>query len=366
MTNSIGLDQEEPKALRRFPDSYRQHKARFDPDELSATLETFASEDNSSSERSLLALQNCSSFAWFVRHADTGEVRVHSSKCRQRWCPICSQTLANWRKMALVDYVSSLDRPKFVTLTLKHSNAPLRHQINALYDAFRNLRKLQLLKKTIQGGIWFFQVKQAKSDGCWHPHLHIVVDSSYLPKNQLSRAWLLITHTSKIVDIRLIRDVNQTAKYVARYSARPAALAPLSHLHRQELVAAMAGRRLCGTWGTARRIPLKPPHCVDPEKWINLGNWSLVINCQSASAAARSIVRAWVTASPLPQDCTLAGIESEIDHFSLSDLPESFQDSIPTERSPPWCQLTLSDFVELYETPRSALASFDKPQKSSL
>lgn len=361
MTAITRLDTEETKHIRTFPDNYRQYKGHFHAAELQATMDLYQSDLLPTPERSLLALQNCSSFAWFVRHTETGEVRVHSSKCRQRWCPLCAQTLANWRTMSLIDYVGTLDRPKFITLTLKHSNAPLKQQINDLYDAFKKLRKLKLMVKTIHGGVWFFQVKRSKSDGLWHPHLHIVADSDYIPKNQLSQAWLSITHTSKIVDVRVIRNPSQTARYVARYSARPANLAELPPNRRVEVILSLAGRRLCGTWGTARSVSLKPPLSNDRDKWVNLGNWTLVINCQTVSAVARSILRAWKTSSPLPEDCTLVSVERQLDHAGFSDSPETYSDTIPKDRSPPWQQLTFVNIQELYATPNFALANSDKP-----
>lgn len=354
------LDTQETNVIRSFPDNYRTYKARFQTDELHATITLFENPDMSFAERSLLALKSCSSNAWFVRHSETGEVRVHSAKCRQRWCPICAQTLANWRTMALLDYVNTLDRPKFITLTLKHTKAPLRQQIDSLYDSFKKLRKVKLMKQTIRGGVWFFQVKQSHSDRLWHPHLHIVADSTYIPKDQLSRAWLAITRTSKIVDIQAIKDPAQTAKYVARYSARPANLGGLTLHRRVELVRSMAGRRLVGTWGSARDVQLKPPPSDDRDKWINLGNWALVMNCQTVSAVARSILRAWTTATPLPQDCTLVSIEVQLDHYGFSDSPETYSDTITNGRDPPCQQLTFPNVVAHYATPRSALANSDK------
>lgn len=361
MTSLTGLDTQETKDPQTFPDNYRQYKARSHSDELQATIELYQSGLLPTSERSLLALQECSSFAWFVRHAETGEVRVHSSKCRQRWCPLCAQTLANWRTMALIDYVTTLDRPKFVTLTLKHSHAPLKQQIDNLYESFKRLRKLKLINKTIHGGVWFFQVKRSKADGLWHPHLHIVADSDYIPKDELSRAWLSITHTSKIVDVRIIRNPAETARYVARYSARPANLAGLPLSRRVEVISSLAGRRLCGTWGTARSVPLKPPQSNDRNKWVNLGNWTLVINCQTVSAVARSIVKAWKTASTVPEHCTLVSIETRLDLASFSDSPETYADTITNGKDPPCQQLTFANIHEHYATPRLLLDNSSKP-----
>lgn len=364
--SAIGLEQEETTVSKRFPDSYRQYKARLNTDELTATVEAITARKHPRTEIHLESLLNCSTQAYFVRNDETGEVRVHSNRCRQRWCPICAQTLANWRTMSLLDYTKKLDRPKFVTLTLKHSPAPLRHQIDSLYNSFKSLRKCKLLKKHILGGVWFFQVKQSKTDGLWHPHLHIVADSNYLPKDELSRAWLRITHTSKIVDVRLIKKPKQTAKYVARYSARPANLAELSLCRRLELIEAMAGRRLCGTWGTARQVQLKPPQSDDVGKWINIGNWQLVINCLSTSQIARTIVEAWTRNATVSEDCTLSDIEKLLDHPQFEDEPETYSDTTTNERDPPWQQSTLGDFVELYATPRSALANSSRKIRAIL
>ena len=350
----IRLEQEETSAIFAPPDNYRQYKARNILPELLATIEAFENLDTPRQEILLMALENCSSHAYFVRHIETGDVRVHAARCRQRWCPICAQILANWRTMALIDWIQDIDRPKFITLTLKHSPAPLQQQIDRLYDCFRNLRKQKFFKQSIRGGVWFFQVKQSASDRLWHPHLHIVADANFIPKERLSRAWLFQTGSSKIVDIHLIHTPAQTAKYVARYSARPANLAELTLGRRIELIESMAGRRLCGTWGTARAIKLNPPHLEDKEKWHSVGSWLMVINCLSTSEIARSIFRAWRTSTPIPEDCTLSPVEEQLSFPEYATDIEAYSGFTPDPRSPPQQQSTFRDLLGPYELPPSA------------
>lgn len=362
-TSFIGLDTQETTGIRALPSDYRQYKLRSSNGEMVATIATFESESSLRSGNQLSAIRTCSNFARFVRHKTTGEVRVHTSRCRQRWCPLCSQTLANWRTMALLHAIKKVDRPKFITLTLKHTSSPLEHQINHLYLHFQRLRKTKFFRKTVQGGVWFFQVKQSKSDGLWHPHLHIVADSKFLPKNELSVHWLAITGNSKIVDIKLIRNPKSTAKYVARYSARPANLIDLPSSLRVDLIRAMAGRRLCGTWGSLHKMKLVPPKMDQREQWVPVGIWHLVITSQSTSATARAIVRAWVTSKPLSEDCTLSDISKLNDHHVFSDEVESYSQDEANPRSPPCQQLTLPLSATIFDSPATALANRVKSLK---
>jgi len=347
----IRLETKETSAHLDVDDNYRQYKARSDPQELVATIEAFESRLTSRNERQLAAMMDCSSLAYFVRNTETGEIRVHATRCRQRWCPICAQILANWRTMSLCEYVTDLDRPKFITLTLKHTNSPLRSQIDRLYDCFRNLRKKKFFRQAVRGGVWFFQVKQSKSDSLWHPHLHIVAHAKYIPKHELSRAWLSLTGNSSIVDIHLIHTPAQTAKYVARYSARPANMADLTLSRRLQLIDSMAGRRLCGTWGTARVVKLQPPRLESKEQWQNVGSWSMVINCLSTSEIARSIFRAWRTSTPVCPDCTLADIESQLTFPEYATDIETYSDDITKSRSPPAKQATFRDLLPPFSLP---------------
>lgn len=235
----------------------------------------------------------CRSVAWFVRHKATRQVKVASSRCNLRWCPLCIRTKRYIMRQSVTPWVLKSKKPKFLTFTLKHSTADLADQINRLYRAFAKLRQSVLWKKHIAGGMWFFQVKTSKTDGLWHPHLHVIAAGSYIPREELSAKWLAITGDSCVVDVRAIKSAQKTADYVARYAAAPADMADYSDAESMEIFDALAGRRLCGTFGTGKEIQLVPKKCPDASDWEDIGSYWAVINFKHLDADAQAIYFAW-------------------------------------------------------------------------
>jgi len=70
---------------------------------------------------------------------------------------------------------------RFVTLTLRHTNTPLAHQLKRLTQSFRDLRRTQLWKQPNTAA-----PPLSKSNGTRRPnvapHLHIVSEGAYLSK----------------------------------------------------------------------------------------------------------------------------------------------------------------------------------------
>ncbi|GAI50004.1 unnamed protein product, partial [marine sediment metagenome] len=133
---------------------------------------------------------------------------------------------------------------------MQHSDDQLYVQIDKLYKSFRELRRRTDFKKAVTGGVWFFQIKKSKTDGCWHPHIHAVVTGDFFPRRRLSRIWCEITCGSLVTEIRAIKDPAGAANEVARYATSPGDISSMSPDDGLEMADAMHGRRICGTWGT--------------------------------------------------------------------------------------------------------------------
>lgn len=236
----------------------------------------------------------CRTSAWFVRHKQTGEVRVSASACRLRWCPLCIKTKRFTMVQSIVPWLHKAKKPKFITLTLAHSDADLQFQIDSLYKFFRNLRRRPEFSKPVKGGVWFFQIKKSSKDGRWHPHLHMLVEGAYLPQSDLSAMWADITHGSRIVDIRAVKNVKKAADYVARYASAPCRLADLEFKDAVEVVDSLHGRRVCGTWGTGKEIKLTVPKCDDADQWEYLDSFASVLRDRHRVEWAAEIYRAWI------------------------------------------------------------------------
>lgn len=238
-------------------------------------------------------LENCSTSAWFFRHMDTGEVRVAANRCNYRWCPSCANTRRRVIAESIGQWLLKRRGKRFITLTLKNSAAPLAGQVDLLYTYFKYLRKKALWKDNVKGGIWFFQITQNKSTGEWHPHIHVLVDSKWIEKYELSEAWLSITKNSFITDIRRVDSDMKASEYVARYGSKPGTLADKSLTDGMEMIQALHDRRLIGAFGSARGLQFRPKPPEDAGDWENVGSWFEVRNLYEVDERARLIFRAW-------------------------------------------------------------------------
>lgn len=279
--------------------TYRDHRSRFEPEELSRTELLYSMIDASEGTERTRRLMDCRSSAWFSIHMATRHVHILSNACHLRWCPLCSKSRSLHIAEAVGAWCSRAKSPKFLTLTLRHTNAPLTHQINFLYQAFRQLKQRKIFVDKVLGGVWFFQIKWSKDSSQWHPHLHCLIDSGYIPQAELSDVWSRITNGSKVVDIRQVRTPKEAAEYVARYAARPTQLHMLDLDQGQEVMRAMHGRRICGTWGDARCVSLRPKTKFEDGEYFEVASWSVMQKHAPLSAYARAVFTAWQTHQPL-------------------------------------------------------------------
>lgn len=281
-------------------------------------------------------LRDCRQNAWFARNIESGQVRVAASACSLRWCPVCAGARRNFVSHEIAEWLCSADHPKLITLTLRHSESALEEQIDHLYNFFREIRRLKDFKYAVTGGVWFFQVHRSKHDGLWHPHLHALVTGKYLPRRRLSRMWQRVTLDSEVIDIRTIYEPRAVANDVARYATSPGNLKNLAPDDGIDLVNALHGRRICGTWGTARGIHLRPQTQNEKGKWISLGSWSVVMGLYETDPDARAIVLSWKTGMSLSEGISCNRIEQTINKmidYSWADY--DFEEVYSDERKPP-------------------------------
>jgi hypothetical protein len=198
-----------------------------------------------SSEKMLHNFDNCGSYAVTEWSDSLQKRRLKSYTCRCRHCEPCARTKANRIAAALRERLGGDggvprrdgvvrgravgttgsaaadragapgDRFRFITLTLKHSAAPLADQIKKLYRSFKKLRGFKPWKKSQRGGAFILEVKHNGTH--WHPHLHVISEGGFLDKDLLSKLWHRATGDSYIIDIRKLDRANDVAAYVAKY-----------------------------------------------------------------------------------------------------------------------------------------------------
>jgi len=279
--------------------TYRESLLDGCMDEFVATFNMYADVDGTELTQRAEKLYHCREQAWFIVNKHDRKVGIASNACRLKWCPLCSKSKANYVAECVHLWLKSIKEPKFLTLTLKHSDAGLVEQVKRLYSSFRELRRIKYIKKAMRGGIWFFQITYNKKFNQWHPHLHIVLDSSYMPQSFLSQTWKRITTDSVIVDIRTVLDLANTAWYVSRYVARPCKLVTLSKNAKRELFFDLHHRRLCGTFGNAKGTKLSGHRPFVGADWISAGRYEFHVQWEKYGGVSRELFHCHRTGEPL-------------------------------------------------------------------
>lgn len=289
-----------------LPSSFQAFRAGFDLQAWRASGEFYYRVDRQKHTQYLDKWDACRKRAFFARHKQSGEVKVFSSACRLRWCSICANARRGFITHQVSDWIKKASYPKFLTVTLKHSDAPLAHQITSLYNYYRKFRLSKFFRDSVPGGIWFFQIKRSKNTGQWHPHIHCVIEGKYMRQSKLSKLWEQITYGSKVVDIRPVRNLDKGAAEVARYASTPADLTTNNPDDYVELFNSLHHRRSCGTWGTAKGVSLRQPKATDANDWENIGSWNVIHASQNKEPASMMIINAWRKGEPLAPGVTMA------------------------------------------------------------
>lgn len=229
---------------------------------------------------SLVRFACCGSAAWVQHSESRGRFRVVANLCRCRWCVPCGVAKAARLVRDLLPQVEGLDI-RFITLTLRHSDTPLRDQIDRLYRSYTELKSRPLFRDAVDGAAAFFEVKVGR-DGLWHPHLHILAAGRFIDQKDLSREWHKITGDSSIVDIRRPPERRQVLTYVTKYVTKPLDGSVFSDPCRlDEAICALKGRRLCNGSGCLRKLSGdgQEPGVDD---WCTVGRFDAL--CADASA----------------------------------------------------------------------------------
>lgn len=198
--------------------------------------------------------------------------RVRGNYCKCRHCEPCMRARGNKmaRNLRTRLDIQANGRYRFITLTLKHNDKPLREQITRIYASFKALRATKWWKSSQRGGATVLEVKRNAKSNAWHVHLHIVAEGDFIHKDDLSNAWHQVTGDSFITDIRRLDSGKDAAHYVCKYVSKGTSgdvwetpdLAA-------EWITATKGVRVCATFGTWRGYALmaKP---AEEEGWVKV------------------------------------------------------------------------------------------------
>jgi hypothetical protein len=163
--------------------------------------------------------------------------------------------------------------------------------LDRLYRCFRNLRSRRWWRDRVYGGAAFLEVTWSDDLQAWHPHLHILLDSKWLPQSELAAEWLSVTHDSFVVDVRLVACSDKVASYVVKYAAKPLSSTFLNRPDQlQEAIRAFTGRRCILTFG--KWSGLKPLPDTERDEWETVAPLRELIAARDAGDATAARILA--------------------------------------------------------------------------
>lgn len=224
--------------------------------------------------------------------------RLRASYCKNRHCRPCAKArqgliTANVKKKLLDGTDHPKDTFRFFTLTLKHRDCPLDDQITRLRRCFTRLRQTKLWKKSQVGGVAMLECKVGE-DGLWHPHLHLIVEGSYVHSPTLRDEWFRITGDSHRIDVKSIDSAKDAVHYISKYVTKGTDDATWNDPQKAvEYIVCMRGQRVAATFGKWRGFKVTlPPAEFQFTDWQPIGLLSRTMQQASAGSTVDQMMLA--------------------------------------------------------------------------
>lgn len=200
--------------------------------------------------RRLAAFATCANSRWVLRNKqDPTRFKIVLDRCHDRFCVPCAGHRQATIRHNLARYLGT-EPHRFLTLTVRSLGEPLEHLLDHLYRSFRRLRHRRLWKERVRGGAAFLEITWNEPNQTWHPHLHCMLQGSYIDRPELSQLWLAATGDSHNLDLRYIRSKHDVIRYITKYATKPL---PASVVHNpralEEALHALHKRRTLLTFG---------------------------------------------------------------------------------------------------------------------
>jgi hypothetical protein len=172
-------------------------------------------------------------------------VEIGCGKRFDYFCPICAK---RWRKKVFARYwrcICAMRRPKFLTLTLKKDGGKLTERLKGLWEMKKSLFR-RLREKGYAIDRWCGIIEPPN-------HVHIVIDSDYIPQKEISLIWKTITGDSYIVDLRKLSssDPRGMAAYITKYLTKASAWTGIN-------LDLLKGFHLIASYNLPKRPPPRP------------------------------------------------------------------------------------------------------------
>jgi len=215
-----------------------------------------------------------------ISDTDPPQYRLASETCRDRWCRPCQRERGRIIASNIIEHLDGY-LPLLITLTILTADLSLRDAVAKLYRSFAALRRTVFWSSRVEGGCVVCEVKRTKDGLRWHPHLHILATSKWVPQGWLGQKWHEITGDSYIVDVRRCESSAKAGEYVAKYLDKPVhARIVRNPDYLTEAITALQGRRMVATFGTWRGVQLAHTECESG--WSKLCSYRELVDRASA------------------------------------------------------------------------------------
>ena len=197
------------------------------------------------------ALRDCTETESLIFCSECGHNWYVPTKCRSRVCPICAWRMTQERAAYMEEMCKNMTHPKMLTLTMPTWTESPRDGIAFLRKSFTALRNRKIWRN-VKGGA--YQIELKPKDNGWHIHVHVILDSPFLPYQQLFSAWRdILKIPAPQIDIRAV-PTRQARAYACKYAAKGADYDGNPDAIVQWYIATQ-GSRLWATFGAWYRVP---------------------------------------------------------------------------------------------------------------
>lgn len=227
-------------------------------------------------------LELCGAHATVWQSESTGTLKVAAYHCGMRCCPRCREGHARRTKDRLTRFMEAtpLNERALITLTVRSTSAPLSAQIDHLYASFKRLRKSEVWQTARPSGYAVLELTLNTDTGLWHPHLHLLARTRYMPWKTLVNEWLKATNGSRGVDIRRVNSQScaNVVQYLSTYLTKPPQEAVHSRDDRlTEWVDDMMHRKVLFRFGKPKLADKVDEPDTDPADWLLVGTLAGII-----------------------------------------------------------------------------------------
>ena len=189
--------------------------------------------------------------------------------CGHRFCHSCSRRRARRirnRLQLLFEKTAQVPKARFKMLTLSKANCKeLDVGLRDLVASFRRLRQRSLWKHYVIGGAFVLEVKGRP--GNWHPHIHAIIYSYYIPWQRLRSAWRQCSGGTAVWINAVTSERAQS--YVTKYITKPDMPSALL----DEVSESLRRFRLFIRFGSWHNIVLPKLVYESPCKVCNVSDW---------------------------------------------------------------------------------------------